>query len=356
MKHIYVFGAGASAASANTPLGRDLVWNYPLDCMRLVPYDDNGSPDLQEENERFSNYREFLKLAASIYPEYEFLLSEWDNRGDMVFDTRGILNTRLRNKRHYVDEILMKLQQKGDTKGIELVRRLMFEHLAESSIDSRNSLYKRFIDRVLKSNHLCQVTILSFNFDVLLHEDLDANVYFDYLLKFDWIDDNRKNFYAQNNPIKLIKLNGSIDWGICPSCNRLHLYYPFMFKNSFDNKRCSGNCVESVQPFIITPHAPYTKMIQPLWSSAGRELQTANIVTVIGYSFPEYDCKVVNLFYRSLGTHTKLQVVDSCARKEDEDCKRKTIMMKYKRLFPMLKQEIDIHLDGFQGYVDNCTF
>ena len=113
MKHVYVFGAGASAASANTPLGRDLVWNYPLDCGLLI----SGLQDLQEENERFSNYREFLILAASIYPEYEFLLREWDNRGYMGFDTRGILNKRLRNKRHYVDEILMKLQQKGDTKG-----------------------------------------------------------------------------------------------------------------------------------------------------------------------------------------------------------------------------------------------
>ncbi len=355
MKHVYVFGAGASAASANTPLGRDLVWNYPLDCGLLVPYDDNGSPGLQEENERFSNYREFLKLAASIYPEYKFLLKEWDNRGDMVFDTRGILNKRLRNKRHYVDEILMILQQKGDTKGVELVRRLMFEHLTESSIGSKNLLYKGFIDRVLKSNHLCQFTILSFNFDVLLHEDFDANVCFDYLLKFDWIDNNRKKFYAQSNPIKLIKLNGSIDWGICPSCNRLHLYYPFMFKNFFDNERCSGNCGEPIQPFVIIPHQPYPKIIQPLWSSAGKELQRANIVTVIGYSFPEYDHEVVNLFSGSLGTHTKLQVVDHCGRKEDEDSKRETIIMKYKRLFPMLKQEIDIHLDGFEGYLDTHT-
>ena len=84
-------------------------------------------------------------------------------------------------------------------------------------------------------------------------------------------------------------------------------------------------------------------------------MQTANIVTVVGYSFPEYDRKVVNLFRRSLGTHTKLQVVDRYGRKEDEGSKRKTIIMKYKRLFPMLKQEIDIHLDGFQGYVDNYT-
>jgi len=350
MKHVYVFGAGASAASANTPLGRDLVWNYPLDCGLLI----SGLQDLQEENERFSNYREFLILAASIYPEYEFLLREWDNRGYMGFDTRGILNKRLQNKRQYVDEILMKLQQKGDTKGVELVRRLIFEHLAESSIDSNNLLYKRFIGGVLKSSNPGEVTIISFNFDVLLHEDFDANVYFDYLLEFDWIDDNRKKFYAQNNPIKLIKLNGSMDWGICPSCNRLHLYDPFMHSRSFDNKPCS-NCGESVQPFIIIPHEKYRTTIEPLWSSAREELKQACLLTVIGYSFPKYDCKVRNLFSTSVSAQTKLEVVDCCCRKEDEDSKRKAILMKYKQLFPILKREIDIHLYGFRGYLDNHT-
>jgi len=352
MKHVYVFGAGASAASANTPLGKDLVWNYPLDCGLLI----SDVHDLQEENERFSNYREFLKLAISIYPEYAFLLKLWDNRGDMIFDIRGILNKKLQNKRHYVDEILMKLQQKGDTKGIELVRRLMFEHLAESSIGSNNLSYKGFIDRILKSSDPDLVTIISFNFDVLLHEDFDANIYFDYLLKFDWIDDNRKEFYAQNKSIKLIKPNGSIDWWVCPSCNYLHLYYPFMFKNFFDNNRCCENCNEHIQPFMVIPHEQYHKLIQPLWSSAEKELQTADIITVIGYSFPKYDDKVVNLFSHSLGTHTKLKIIDLCVYKEDEDSKRKTIMMKYKRLFPMLKLEInDIHLYGFQGYVGNHT-
>ena len=206
MKRVYVFGAGASAASASTPLGRDLVWTYPIDCEGLVPYDDNGSPDLQEENERFSNYRRFLELCASIYPECQPILEKWDDRRDKWFDIRGCLK-----KRHYVDEMLGILQQKGDTKGVELVRRLIFEHLVESSIDSKNLLYKRFINRVLKSSDPGQVTILSLNFDVHLREDFDANVYFNYLLTFDWIDDNRKKFYAQNNPIKLIKLNGSID-------------------------------------------------------------------------------------------------------------------------------------------------
>ena len=69
MKQVYVLGAGASAASAKTPLGKDLVWNYHVDCGLFVPY-DNGKPDLREENENFANFRKFLELAAKIYPEF----------------------------------------------------------------------------------------------------------------------------------------------------------------------------------------------------------------------------------------------------------------------------------------------
>jgi len=347
MNHIYVIGAGASAASANTPLGKDLVWNYHVGCGLLVPC-DNGGPDLREENKDFSNFRKFLELAASIYPEFKSLPEKWDNRGMELFD----LYDRV-EKRHYIDEMLEILHQKEDSNGISLVRKLIFEHLVESSIRSSNLLYERFIGRVLNNSDNEQVTIFSFNFDVLLHEAFKANVYFDYLLKFDWVDDNRQEISARSNPIKLIKLNGSFDWGICPSCKRLHLYFPPMSRNFFDNKKCTRNCGDFIQPFIIVPHEQYQAIIEPLWSAAEKELKRANKVTVIGYSFPEYDKKVIDLFSTSLGSNTELQVVSRCESYEDEGRKRKAILMKYKKVFPTLKPEIGIHLNGFEGYVDD---
>ena len=99
MKHVYVFGAGASTASADTPLGRDLVWNYHLDCGLMVPI-NNGVPDLSEENENFTNFRKFLELCSSIYPEFKNLIKEWDGRGELIFH----LYDRI-EKKHYVDEL-----------------------------------------------------------------------------------------------------------------------------------------------------------------------------------------------------------------------------------------------------------
>jgi hypothetical protein len=348
MKHIYVFGAGASKASANTPLGRELAWNYHIDCMLLVP-NNNGHPDLSEENENFSNFYRFLQLAASIYPEFKFLLNKWENRGTEVFDLYNKLE-----KKHYVDEMLDILQQKGDKQGIELVRRLIFEHLVESAIGSPNQLYKRFVES-LKNNTSQQVTIISFNFDFLLQEDNNRNIYFDYLLKFDWIDQYRKETYTRTNPIKLIKPNGSLDWGICPSCNRLYLYIRHISRHFYDDKKCSEGCGEHIQPFIIIPHERYSNIIETLWSSAKNELEQADKVTIIGYSFPDYDKKVVELFSSSLNPNVKLEIADHCTCQKNEAREKNAILMKYRRLFPALKTEIDIHLNGFEGYINNHT-
>ena len=49
---VFVFGAGASYASGRTPLGKDLIWSYFLDCSTLFRI-EGGKPakeDLKEKN------------------------------------------------------------------------------------------------------------------------------------------------------------------------------------------------------------------------------------------------------------------------------------------------------------------
>lgn len=346
MKEVFVLGAGASAASANTPLGKDLVWNYHIDCHLMVPI-ENGIPDLTEENEDFSNFSKFLDLAASIYPKFKSLPKKWANRGEEVFYLYSSVE-----KKHYIDEMLETLQRQENTKDAELIRRLIFEHIVESSIGSRNDLYLGFIRRILKNRLPQDVAIISLNFDYMLHEDWKSNVYFDYILEFDWVDANRNRIYARRDPIKLIKLNGSLDWGICPTCNRLHLYFPNMFRDFYDNKYCTGECDGTIQPFIVIPHEKYGEKIDSLWGAAKNELLEANKVTIIGYSFPEYDNRIIDLFRSSIGANVKLEVINHCEGEEDRDRKTTAIKKKYNHLFPILKKEIDICLDGFRGYTD----
>lgn len=344
-RHVWVLGAGASAASAKTPLGRDLVWNYPVDCGLLVRY-DNAGPDLREENENFMNYRKFLKLAEEIFPELKSLTEKWDNRGMNVFYLFGRLD-----KRHYVDELLELLQKKGNKEGVKLVKQLIFEHIAQASIGSQNILYKRFVKEILKSEEPQTVSIISLNFDCMLQDkEFNNEVYFDYLIDFDWVDHNRAQFYRFSNPIPLIKLNGSLDWGICENCGRLHLYYPSMHRTFYEGKVCANQqCEGEVNPFIVTPHS--SERINFIWNVAKDHLKEADEVTIIGYSFPDYDEGVIELFRDSLDANVRLEVVDVC-RNDRKKYGTDYFKKRYMGLFPDIKQSIEVTLDGFSGYLD----
>jgi len=346
-KHIFVLGAGASHESANTPLGRDLVWNYHRDCADLLP-DINGKPDQSEENIIFFNFSEFIRLTASTYRELAWLPKKWENRGWMVFDLYGKLL-----KKHYVDEMLERPQIQDNKEGAKLVRQLIFEHIAQASLDSPNILYKRFVKEILKNKAPQTTSIISLNFDCMLHEDFDNQVYFDYLIDFDCIETHRAEFYRRSNPIPLIKLNGSLDWGICENCGRLHLYYPFMYRTFYEGKACTmQQCGGIVTPFIVIPHEKYGEKINSLWNVAKDHLKEADKVTVIGYSFPKYDKDVIKLFQDSLDNNVRLEVVDKCRndqKKKEAECIRKKYM---DDLFPDIKRSIEVTLDGFSGYLE----
>jgi hypothetical protein len=129
------------------------------------------------------------------------------------YSTQGFQLKHERRKKYYVDDLLKKLQEKGDIAGTELIKRLIFEHIGEKSQDTENSLYKNFVINILKGKANDDVSVISFNFDFLLHEDFRNKVYFDYLLDFHWVDPDREATYKKQNSIQLIKLNGSLDWG-----------------------------------------------------------------------------------------------------------------------------------------------
>jgi len=352
-KHIFVLGAGASAASANTPLGKNLVWNYHRDCADLL-LDINGKPDQSEENINYFNFSKFIRLAALIYPELAWLPKEWENRGWKVFDLYGKLL-----KKHYVDEMLACLQKQDNKEGARLVKLLIFEHIAQTSWDSQdrpNTLYRRFVREILKYRAPQTTSVISLNYDYMLQgKEFINEVYFDYLIDFDCIDPYRAQFYRYNNPISLIKLNGSLDWGICENCGRLHLYYPDMHATSYEGKACTRpQCGGIVSPFIVIPHENRGEKINSLWNVAKAHLKEADKVTVIGYSFPGYDKAVINLFRDSLNTNVCLEVVDKFDKCQDGQKKEQTecIRKKYRCLFPELKQPIKVTLDGFSGYLD----
>jgi hypothetical protein len=350
MNEVFVLGAGASKAVAELPLGNELIWNYHADCTLLNPI-INGRPVMTQGNKQVSNeFYEFLDLASNIYPKLESIKNKFKSR-DILYIFTHIVN----EKKYFVDEILKEIQKKRNHEGVLLLKKLILKHLDNKSFALSNA-YKDFIEKVLLNNSANDISIISFNFDYLLNDyygnGIDNEVYFDYLLHFD----HKKNGYKHKNLIPLIKLHGSLDWGLCNECNELRLYFPHKvadkyFGNSWPPICNSGgsSCNGIIEPYIFLPHQKLDDRIELLWNEATKKLKNAPKVTIIGYSFPDYDEKAIDLFKNALNPNVKLQIVDHCNGLQQ--IAKKQIKNKFKRMFPHLQNEIEICLCGFKKYL-----
>ncbi|MBI5787436.1 MAG: hypothetical protein HZA78_01080 [Candidatus Schekmanbacteria bacterium] len=339
MNEVFVFGAGASTSLAfGLPLGNGLVWDYHLSCTSMKEI-KNGVPDLTEDNERFADFRNFLILMGNTYPELKYLVREFDKRGSVMF------TPFINRKQYFADDVLQKLQEQENQEGISLVKKLIFQHIYGVSV-GKDKPYKNFIENVML-NKKDSIAIISFNFDCLLTDyfenSLENGIYFDYLLKFDQISiDGYKKY---KNQIPLIKLHGSLDWGICGECKQTQLSF---FREYSTECICGG----TIEPYIFVPHQELDKRISLLWSRATEVLKNAQKVTIVGYSFPDYDQKSLELFKNSLSADVNLEIVDYCETNRNEEQEKLYLMKKYRKMFPHIKQDINIYLKGFKQYLN----
>lgn len=352
MKELFILGAGASYASAGTPLGKDLVWTYYHGCFKLVKIKGNNSPDLTEENRIFKNFFQFWKAVVKIFPELKPYISKFES-----WRARN-WNPPLPNlqKRHYIDEMVKDLQEENDKKEIDLIRQLTLEHITEKIRRTSNKLYPEFVNKVLAGKPFNDISVISFNFDSLLllpeHElkDFNSDVSFDYRINFATVP-----CYRKQEGIPLIKPNGSLDWAFCSNCKSLELLSPVVYKNTYDKRCCrNNNCKAKLQPFIFLPHENKSELSSLLKDKAGKVLKNADKIVVIGYSFPEYDIEARELFRENVKSDADVEIVDYCDADGDRVKREKNIRERLKTVLPQVPQErIKISLDGFQGYLNN---
>jgi len=350
MKEVFIFGAGASHASGGVPLGKDLVWNYFEDCSTLYEIGSNGKPaphDIEEKEREFINFGIFLKSIKDIFPN----ISEYEKWQQCM--SEGEMHIPRIDKKYYIDEIMEALQQRGDKQNIRLIKRLTLEHIAGISYTSQNLLYKKFVESLLGKPD-SQVSIISFNFDCLLHEDFKNKIYFDYLLDFKYIDGNRLS-YQKGRGIPLIKLHGSLDWAYNLSTKEISLLFPHItsgtYKFDFGDKNCDW---PEIEPYIFLPHQEKDKQIDVLWARAKEELRQARKITIIGYSFPVYDKDTVKLFQETIDSGVEIEVIEATEYASGLERRKEEFMRKYRSLFPNV-ESIKIYLEGFQGYIERIV-
>ncbi|MFQ6028768.1 MAG: hypothetical protein ACE5Q6_14895 [Dehalococcoidia bacterium] len=140
-------------------------------------------------------------------------------------------------------------------------------------------------------------SFITFNYDV----NLDFALYWQ-LLPFEYFIQDT----PATNSFPLLKLHGSINWGVCSQCNQIipyhvkdasHHLWPETRNVFFDlgSKLSSRqHCNEPLlsTPVIIPPtwdKSAYQSQIAHVWQQASKELQRAENIFIIGYSLPETD-------------------------------------------------------------------
>ena len=180
-----------------------------------------------------------------------------------------------------------------------------------------------------------------------MDSDYAQPVRFNYGIEFDYKDTACDEWYHHQNGVLLLKLNGSLDWGVCENCQKVACLPPTLNKRSYETHRCqmTKQCTGILSPLIILPHQATHAITKTLLEQAKKELASAETITIIGYSFPEYDAAIKTLFRDNVKQNAKIEVVDVAKPENQTILKRR-----FEDIFEPRK--ILISYDGFEGYLN----
>lgn len=181
---------------------------------------------------------------------------------------------------------------------------LIFKTIGENIIQGRSENYKNFLRNHLNYNLINDVTVISFNWELLLDNIIFEplfrleNLCVDYGTDFEMIKEDGLLISAyRGSSYKLLKLHGSMNWMCCWKCHKRFFAFadkiiiPFFEKRTFKCPNCGGH----LYPLIVPPTFQKFKrrfefnFLRDIWLEANKALTEARKIIIVGYSFPEDD-------------------------------------------------------------------
>ena len=228
------------------------------------------------------------------------------------------------------------------------------------------------------------ISVISTNWDILLDnsikrsiEEDNHNGVVDYCCYISSLHDDETimpGLWALGNGkynVKLLKIHGSMNWLTCPKCQRLYVaFYDKIaeygiYKDKFCN-HCSKNFKESknisiaLRSNLIMP--TFLKdlnnfQIKLIWQNAGVELSEASNIVFIGYSLPQADYELRQLFSRMISHDAEIEVVMRGEKDEkttkviaERKDRNDGILQNYRTFFG--KRKISSHRIGVEKYIE----
>lgn len=119
--------------------------------------------------------------------------------------------------------------------------------------------------------------------------------------------------------IKLLKLHGSMNWFQCPLCQRMYVRFGDleMMKAAYcrhckkNYKMQDSNSIKLQSNLLLPTYLKNLSNIQikVVWQNAAIELSEASKIVFIGYSLPDADFEIRQLFSRMIRPDAEIQVV-----------------------------------------------
>ncbi len=240
----------------------------------------------------------------------------------------------------------------------------------QMSHDIDPSPFHSLMSQIIQEN--VQVTFISMNWDwlleMLLKQDYEYDIHFGDTIPI--VMKNGTDTDSNQKPITVLKPHGSIDWRLCPACERLFrvdsqsLEYetciycfsdkkseeilqestgqntqqsteiPILFESDEDRQILSKRSV-ALQPIIVTPTFHKHKFIgsfQSIQTEVLHAIQNAHKITFIGYSLPVSDIDIRDIFLRAVSLRNNPPAV-KIIQKEKEKDHRRQLMKNFSTIF-----------------------
>jgi hypothetical protein len=297
-KTVFVLGAGFSVP-AKLPAQIDILKNLSTE-IRSKRY-----------------YRNVKDLYARL-----FQIKASQEMGNVPLEDIFTFLDRAISNRESTNTISLDLIPKRQASLRRLISMILNEKMkafaAQREFEENRVVYERFFRKLIDKRYVNRADdpfcIISLNWDTLpeyfisriIHSRTKfKDVRIDYTCyDYDYDDDISSPKYIpsihlkrlRKYNIKLQKLHGSLNWGYCSSCGRLYIKnnysQPPVFYEDKKEKVCKLCTATPLKRFIITPtllkdlNNTHLKMI---WHNALMDLQEAERIVFIGYSFPLAD-------------------------------------------------------------------
>jgi len=284
---VFILGAGASKP-AGAPLINEFLGNGIFHLLHGEPHPD-----------KLGNYKNFF---AYLKDRHGFDIDDPAPYKSNPF--AFVDNTKIN-----IEQILSDIEE-GISKGnvnLEKTRkeavRFVFLTLENAVKDgSNNNCYPAFVKRKIDISNY-ESTIITFNYETMLERALPRG-YYSYGIDID--KDKNITFptyekYYKNN-LLLLKLHGSLNWAVCAQCSKMHLFWSKRYDN-ISKEKCKS-CDSNLEAVLIPPTRVKSNHLKDIWKGIGLEklwriakekIISADEITIIGYSFGEYDYEATGL-------------------------------------------------------------